>query len=167
MLCFVSCGCPGEAKRMHKEHFCTTETPQKITEISRKYHGKSRKITENHGKSRKGFFRPITEIVESLVNGQQTALCTTDGHLVGHWNWVKKGGWGGYATPLVPMPHGHCHKRLPCCANLPIFPRWPRRHSNCGVPIRRTTPPRPLCNSYALVIATVGVGTVLIWYLSA
>ena len=53
---------------MHKEHFCTTETPQKITEISRKYHGKSRKITENHGKSRKGFFRPITEIVESLVS---------------------------------------------------------------------------------------------------
>ena len=52
---------------MHKEHFCTTETPQKITEISRKYHGKSRKITENHGKSRKGFFRPITEIVESLL----------------------------------------------------------------------------------------------------
>ena len=45
---------------MHKEHFCTTETPQKITEISRKYHGKSRKITENHGKSRKiteGFFQ--------------------------------------------------------------------------------------------------------------
>ena len=64
---------------MHKEHFCTTETPQKITEISRKYHGKSRKITENHGKSRKitenhgksrkGFFRPITEIVESLQAG--------------------------------------------------------------------------------------------------
>ena len=26
------------------------------------------------------------------------------------------------------------------------------------------TPPPP-CNSYALVIATVGVGTVLIWYL--
>ena len=26
-------------------------------------------------------------------------------------------------------------------------------------------PPPPLCNSYALVIATVGVGTVLIWYL--
>ena len=48
---------------MHKEHFCTTETPQKITEISRKItenHGKSRKITENHGKSRKimeGFFQ--------------------------------------------------------------------------------------------------------------
>ena len=45
---------------MHKEHFCTTETPQKITEISRKYHGKSRKITENHGKSQKiteGFFQ--------------------------------------------------------------------------------------------------------------
>ena len=44
---------------MHKEHFCTTETPQKITEISRKYHGKSRKITDNHGKSPKiteGFF---------------------------------------------------------------------------------------------------------------
>ena len=44
---------------MHKEHFCTTETLKKITEISRKYHGKSRKITENHGKSRKiteGFF---------------------------------------------------------------------------------------------------------------
>ena len=64
---------------MHKEHFCTTETPQKIkgniTEIPRKItenHGKSRKITENHGKSRKGFFRPITEIVESLVGG----ICT-------------------------------------------------------------------------------------------
>ena len=66
---------------MHKEHFCTTEAPQKITETSRKYHGKSRKITENHGKSRKitenhgksrkGFFRPITEIVESL---QYTAV---------------------------------------------------------------------------------------------
>ena len=45
---------------MHKELFCTTETPQKITEISRKCHGKSRKITENHGKSRKiteGFFQ--------------------------------------------------------------------------------------------------------------
>ena len=26
-------------------------------------------------------------------------------------------------------------------------------------------PPPPLCNGYALVIATVGVGTVLIWYL--
>ena len=51
---------------MRKEHFCTTETPQTITEISRKCHGKSRKITENHGKSRKGFFMPITEIVESL-----------------------------------------------------------------------------------------------------
>ena len=54
---------------MHKEHFCTRETPQKITEISRKItenHGKSRKITENHGKSRKGFFMPITEIVEAL-----------------------------------------------------------------------------------------------------
>ena len=64
---------------MHKEHFCTTETLKKITEISRKYHGKSRKITENHGKSRKitenhgksrkGFLRPITEIVESLLQG--------------------------------------------------------------------------------------------------
>ena len=61
---------------MHKEHSCTTETPQKITEISWKCHGKSRKITENHGKSRKitenhgksrkGFVRPITEIVEAL-----------------------------------------------------------------------------------------------------
>ena len=50
---------------MHKEHFCTTETPQKITEN----HGKSRKITENHGKSRKGFFMPIAEIVEALVAG--------------------------------------------------------------------------------------------------
>ena len=29
----------------------------------------------------------------------------------------------------------------------------------------RTLPPPPLCNSYALVIATVSVGTVLIWYL--
>ena len=50
---------------MRKEHFCTTETPQKIPEItpqkitgiSRKCHGKSRKITEgvfyaNHGNSR-------------------------------------------------------------------------------------------------------------------
>ena len=27
------------------------------------------------------------------------------------------------------------------------------------------SPPPPLCNSYALVQATVGVGTVLIWYL--
>ena len=53
---------------MHKELFCTTETPQKITEISRKCHGKSRKITENHGKSRKGFSRPITEIVEALCS---------------------------------------------------------------------------------------------------
>ena len=52
---------------MHKEHFCTTETPQKITEISRKCHGKSRKITENHGRSRKGFFMPITEILEALL----------------------------------------------------------------------------------------------------
>ena len=53
---------------MHKKLFCTTEKPQKITEISRKCHGKSRKITENHGKSRKGFFRPITEIVEALLD---------------------------------------------------------------------------------------------------
>ena len=46
---------------MHKEHFSTTETPQKITEISPKCHGKSRKITE-------GFFQaPITEIVEALM----------------------------------------------------------------------------------------------------
>ena len=29
----------------------------------------------------------------------------------------------------------------------------------------RACVPPPLCNSYALVIATVGVGTVLIWYL--
>ena len=50
VLGFVSCGCPSEAKAMHKEHFCTTETPQKITEISRKCHGKSRTIAENHGR---------------------------------------------------------------------------------------------------------------------
>ena len=35
---------------MHTEQFCTTETPQKIMEISWKCHGKSRKITENHGR---------------------------------------------------------------------------------------------------------------------
>ena len=64
---------------MRKEHFCTTETPQNITEISRKCHGKSRKITENHGKSRNGFFMPITEIVESLAaldeRQQVAAVC--------------------------------------------------------------------------------------------
>ena len=44
---------------MRKEPFSTTETPQKITEISQKCHGKSCKITENHAKSWKiteGFF---------------------------------------------------------------------------------------------------------------
>ena len=34
-----------------------------------------------------------------------------------------------------------------------------------GVHSKANYPPPPLCNSYALVIATVGVGTVLIWYL--
>ena len=33
------------------------------------------------------------------------------------------------------------------------------------VPHHRITPPPPLCNSYALVQATAGVGTVFIWYL--
>ena len=83
---------------MRKEHFCTTETPQKITEMPRKItenHGKSRKITENHGKSRKGFFMPITEIVESLVflvfiiisSLQTDAIATAESDVVGYLDW--------------------------------------------------------------------------------
>ena len=62
---------------MHKEHFCTTEAPLKTTEISWKCHGKSRKITENHGKSRKDFFMPITEILEALLHPARSEVPAT------------------------------------------------------------------------------------------
>ena len=74
---------------MPKEHFCTTETPQKITEISRKC----------HGKSRKGFFMPITEIVES-PSGSNTTLrgCLGLGHKNCYILWMGFAWLGFYPT---------------------------------------------------------------------
>ena len=51
---------------------------------------------------------------------------------------------------MLPL-HGHvAPPKLPEFLHTPMGP---------------FVPPPPPCNSYALVIATVGVGTVLIWYL--
>ena len=52
---------------------------------------------------------------------------------------------------LMPSP-------LPCC------PQGALQSTRLTYHEHRSTPAPP-CNSYALVIATVGVGTVLIWYL--
>ena len=69
--------------------------------VPRKHHGKSRKITENHGKSRKGFFRPITEIVESLLTDTSNFAGGGRQHhgVVVRWRWSA-------ASPSPPFPPG-------------------------------------------------------------
>ena len=72
-------------------------------------------------------------------------------------------------VPRVPLQNA-CHNRSPppgpfdchCAASVA---RSRETLNRCGGEARSDFPPPPLCNSYALVIATVGVGTVLIWYL--
>ena len=72
------------------------------------------------------------------------------------WTLGSRANQSGSRQPLV---------RLPCCPHIPPYkpPTLPRcRHDPPQIP-HHFLPPPPLCISYALVQATVGVGTVLIW----
>ena len=64
--------------------------------------------------------------------------------------------WALHAPPPPRLPHRRDHRQPP---PPPPPPPPPRATALCCTP-----PPTP-CNSRALVQATVGVGTVLIWYL--
>ena len=76
----------------------------------------------------------------------------------------SEGGGGPPPPPTAPQtvehPSGsHIGWRQPPCKPI----HWTQSLSGSLKSLQHTPPPP--CNSYALVIATVGVGTVLIWYL--
>ena len=128
---------------MHKEHFCTTEPPQKITEMLRKCHGKSRKITE-------GFFHATHRNTGSPALGVPTANALRGqypvmwhAHKKVHWRYVDGMGTVSMDPPCTGVAQvGDSGEKFPCapCYEVPRHPtmcKWMReeRHADLGTPL--------------------------------